>query len=116
MLVTLLLPLSVLAADKSEHHENFTLNDAVQIGNTQLKPGNYKAEWSGNGPTVQVQILQGKKTVATVPAQVVENKQASPYNDVIVKPTTGNTKTIDEIDFANKKEALKLTPAQSSGM
>ncbi|HZQ24439.1 MAG TPA: hypothetical protein VFA89_16745 [Terriglobales bacterium] len=114
--LALLLPLGALAADNGQqHHEKFTLVDSVQVGNTLLQPGDYKAEWNGTGPNVQVEILHGKKTVATVPAQVIEKNQPSPYSDVIVKPN-GNTKTIDEIDFANKKESLKLAQGQSSGM
>jgi hypothetical protein len=108
--ITVLLSLSALAADK--HEGNFTLTETAQVGSTQLPAGDYKAQWSGTGQDVQVQILQHGKTMATVPGKLVENKEASAYNSVTLKPVDGNVKTIDEIDFAKRKEVVLL---QTSG-
>lgn len=47
------------------------LYDSVSVQGKRLTPGTYKVEWTGNGPDVQVTILNGKNTVATVPAKVV---------------------------------------------
>jgi hypothetical protein len=58
--------------------------------------------------------LQGKKTVATTSGKLVNHDQAAPYNAVVLKDATGG-KTINEIDFGNRKEALVLTDAQMSG-
>jgi hypothetical protein len=54
------------------------LYEAVSIQGKQLQPGNYKVEWNGKGPDVQLTILNGKETVATLPAKVVptNNKNA----------------------------------------
>jgi hypothetical protein len=111
--VTMLLSLSALAADK--HEGNFTLTETAQIGSTQLQAGDYKAQWSGTGQDVQVQIIQHGKTLVTVPGKLVDNKEASPYNSVTLKPVSGSEKTVDEIDFANRKEVLVLSQAQTSG-
>lgn len=110
---TMLLSLSAMAADK--HDGKFTLPEAAQIGSTQLHAGDYKAEWTGTGQDVQVQIMQHGKTLATVPGKLVENKEASEYSSVTLKPVEGNVKTIDEIDFANRKEAIVLSQGQPSG-
>jgi len=109
---TMLLSLSAMAADK--HDGKFTLPEAAQIGSTQLHAGDYKAEWTGTGQDVQVQIMQHGKTLATVPGKLVENQEASEYSSVTLKPV-GNVKTIDEIDFANRKEAIVLSQGQPSG-
>lgn len=39
------------------------ISNAVAIGGTRLKPGNYKVEWQGTGPAVQVSFEQNGKTV-----------------------------------------------------
>jgi hypothetical protein len=110
---TFLLTLGALAEQK--HHAGFTLAEDAQVGNTQLKAGDYKAEWTGDGPSVQVQIMKGSKTVATVPAQVVPQKEAVANTDVILKPGDNGTKTVDQIDFAKLKQSLKLG-SENSGM
>jgi len=52
------------------------LDDKVVVDGKPLAPGNYRVEWDGSGPTVQVKLLQGKQAVATIPAHLTE--QASP--------------------------------------
>ncbi len=111
--VTVLLSLSAFAADK--HEGKFTLTEPALVGSTQLPAGDYKAQWSGTGQDVQMQIIQHGKTLVTVPGKLVDNKEAAQYNSVTVKPGSGNLKTVDEIDFANRKDALVLSEAQTSG-
>ncbi|HKS73260.1 MAG TPA: hypothetical protein VJQ82_08685 [Terriglobales bacterium] len=111
--IAMLLPLSALAKDSNEG--KFTISEPVQVGSTQLKPGDYKVQWDGSGDAVQVKILQGKKTVATTSGKLVNREQAAPYNSVILK-NANSGKSINEIDFSNRKEALVLTDnAMSSG-
>ena len=55
---------SALARDNAHLVE---ISNAVEIGGTRLKPGNYKVEWHGTGPAVQVSFEQNGKTVVTVP-------------------------------------------------
>jgi len=52
------------------------LDDKVVVDGKPLEPGNYRIEWDGSGPTVQVKLLQGKLAVATLPARLTE--QATP--------------------------------------
>jgi hypothetical protein len=110
--IAMLLPLGVYAKDSNGG--KFTISESVQVGSTQLKPGDYKVQWDGSGDAVNVKILQGKKTVATTSGKLVNHDQAAPYNAVVLKDATGG-KTINEIDFGNRKEALVLTDAQMSG-
>jgi hypothetical protein len=107
---TLAFLFSTSAFAKAKDEGKMQLTDPAEIGSTQLKPGSYKVEWNGNGKQVQVDIMQHGKTVATVPAKLVEHVQRSPYNAVVTKPGTGNLAQLNEIDFNNRKEALVLQP------
>lgn len=109
--IAMLLPLSAYAKDANEG--KFTIAEPVQVGSTQLKPGDYKVQWDGSGESVNVKILQGKKTVATTSAKLVNHEQAAPYNSVVLK-NASKGKAIDEIDFSKRKEALVLSDAQMS--
>jgi hypothetical protein len=47
--------------------------DVVQIGTTELTPGDYKVEWQGTGPAVKVSFRRNGKTVVTVPGTLKTN-------------------------------------------
>lgn len=110
--IAMLLPLGAFAKDSNEG--KFTISEPVQVGSTQLKPGDYKVQWDGTGSAVSVKIFQGKKTVATTSGKLVNHDQAAPYNAVVLKKANSG-KAIDEIDFGNRKEALVLTEAPMAG-
>ena len=102
-------PLFATAKDRDEG--SFQLTVPVQLGATQLQPGEYKAEWTPSGSHVNVSILQHDKVLATAAGQVIELKHPSPYDDVVLKPMKhGQATTIDEIDFENRTEALRIEP------
>lgn len=98
------LSLSAFAKDKNE--AKFTLNDTATVGSTQLKPGDYKAEWEGTAPNVQVKILKGKDVVATTAAKLEENKATLGADAVTLGPGNGSVKSLDEIDFSHGKQSL----------
>ena len=100
---TLLSSLFALARDKAQHSINFA--DTVQVGNTQLKAGDYKVEWQGAGPSVEVAFLQNGKTVATATAKLQANDHKVAQDDIIVSNTT-DAKALQEIDFARPNETL----------
>lgn len=108
--LTVGLSLSVFAKDKGNQGK-FTLSDTVQLGSTQLKAGEYKVEWEGTGDAVQVKVLQGKNVIATSPAKLVQQSQPA-ATDSVTLGTSGSTKTLEEIDFGNRKESLVFTQGQ----
>src|SRR5579864_9146404 len=65
--------LSLTSFGKDKNEGKFTVWSPVQLGSTELKPGDYKATWEGTGSDVQVKILQGKNVVATTSAKLVDN-------------------------------------------
>jgi hypothetical protein len=80
--------------------------DAVQIGTTELKPGNYKVEWQGTGPAVEVSFRRNGKTVVTVPGTFKTNDDQVTQDAIVTEATGTGTSTLKEIDFAHHKEAL----------
>ena len=97
------LTLTAFAKDKNE--AKFTLSDAAVLGSTQLKAGDYKAQWDGTGPDVQVKIMKGKEVVASAPAKLIDKKNASGANAVTFG--TGNgVRSLNEVDFNSGKQSL----------
>ena len=87
-IVALVLSLSAFAKDS--HSGKFTLSDTVQVGSTQLAPGDYKAEWNGLADNVKIDIIQNGKTVATTEGKIQTLAQRSPYDAVSTKDLPNN--------------------------
>ena len=57
MSAALLLATGAFAATKA----SLELDDPVTLNGTTLKPGDYKVQWEGTGPNVELSITQGKQ-------------------------------------------------------
>jgi len=108
-LLVFVFPLTLLAAGKNSQSVNIA--EEVRVANTQLKPGDYKLEWSGSGPDVQVTFLRNNKAVATVPA-TLEN-QTSPYQAAVETRSENDTKVLQSIVFKN--HVLKFNQSGGTG-
>jgi len=105
--LVLALTTSVFAASDS-HKNSFEISAATQVNGTTLPAGEYTAQWEGSGPAVQVNILQGKKVVATAPAQVVTlDSKASDTHAEVLNGTKGE-RELKALQFAGKKVSLQL--------
>jgi hypothetical protein len=109
--LAVLLASSAFAATKA----NLTLNNPTTINGTQLKAGEYKLEWDGTGPNVEVSVLQGKKVVAKVPAKVVDLPAASQNDAAVVNKNDDGSTSLAGARFQGKKYALDLSQS-SDGM
>ena len=106
-LATLIVLLVTVTFAASKNQGTFTLQDTARVGSTELRPGQYKVEWTaGTGGAVKVEILQRGKTVATAEGKLKDLEAPSPYDAVIVKPVSDNQKSIAEINFSKQKQAL----------
>jgi len=106
-LLLLMFPFYALAASK--HSEQISLISPTQVANTQLKPGDYTAEWTGSGPQVQVKFIKNGKTVATVPATVQTGTE--PYNAAALLTNLPNHTAVLK-DIYSKNMILKFeTPS-----
>jgi len=102
--LALLLATSAFAANKG----SLQVSDPVTVSGKQLAPGAYTVEWEGNGPNVELNILQGKKVVATMPARLIDLNRSADGDSAVVRKNDDGSRTLAEIRFAGKKYALAL--------
>ena len=108
--LAVLLASSAFAANKA----NLSLLNPTTVNGTQLKAGDYKLEWDGSGPNVEVSILQGKKVLAKVPAKVVDLNKAPDNSAAVVNRNEDGSSTLSSVRFAGKKYALDLGQASDA--
>jgi hypothetical protein len=109
--VALMLPLSALAASKNS--SNVEIPDKVMVNGKQIQPGTYKVEWNGTGPNVEVSILQGHKTVAQVPARIVDKTYEQ--QAIVTHQTNSGANVLDQIQLKNKELDLNAPSGENSG-
>jgi hypothetical protein len=102
---------SAFAATKAD----LTLQSSTTINGAKLKPGDYRLEWDGSGPNVEVSIRQGKKVLAKVPAKVVDLNSPSLNNAAVLRMNGDGTSTLAGARFEGKKFALEIGES-SDGM
>jgi len=102
--LALLLASSVLAATKG----SLQLNNPVSVNGTQLKAGDYKLQWEGSGPDVELSIMQGKTVIAKVPAHVVDLDTPAADNAAITRKNGGGSSELAGVRFQGKKFSLQL--------
>jgi hypothetical protein len=113
---SLLLGLAVLLATAAFASNRGSLNlaDSTMVNGQKLAAGDYKVTWDGTGPNVQLNIMQGKKTIATVPAHMVDLKEAASANSAVVHKNDDGSKTLSEIRLSGKKFAFAVGSEQAS--
>ena len=94
---------------------NLQLSNAVTINGTQLKAGDYKVQWEGSGPNVEVSILKGKNVVAKAPARVVELHDAAVNDAAVIHKGDSGSETLAGLRFEGKRLALELGAATDGG-
>ena len=67
-----LLSVSAWASDRMK--ANIQIYNTVNVGSTQLAPGEYQLTWTESGTSAEATFSQGKKVIATVPAQVTQER------------------------------------------
>jgi len=103
--LTCLLGLGGRALARDNAH-SVEISNAVQIGGTELKPGDYKVEWQGTGRAVLVSFQKNGKTVVTVPATLKTDDDLVTQDAIVTEATGAGTSTLKEIDFRHLKQAL----------
>ena len=102
--LALLLASTAFAATKA----SLTLQSPATINGTQLKAGDYKLQWDGSGPTVEVSIMKGKTVVAKVQAKVVDLNTVAQNSAAVVQRNADGSSTLTGARFEGKKIALEL--------
>jgi len=107
-------------AGPATNKKTIHIPEAVLVDGKKLAPGDYKIEWSDSGPNVQVTILQGKTTIATVPGRLVSLNVVQIGTSYSTATTADGSKSLVQISFAGTKSELDLgaasaaAPAQSA--
>jgi len=109
--LALLLASSAFAVTKA----TVNLLSPASVNGTKLKPGEYRLEWDGSGPNVEVSIKQGKTVLAKVPAKLVDMASPADNDAAVVRHNEDGTSTLSEARFAGKKFVLQLGDS-SDGM
>ena len=84
------------------------LDENVTVDGTPLQPGNYRVEWNGNGPDVQVSLLKGNQTVATFPAHLAEQTQPNQADAYGSTDEPNGSKSLTAIYFSGKRYFLQI--------
>jgi hypothetical protein len=107
----LLLASSAFAGTKT----SLELSNPVTVNGTTLKPGDYKVQWEGTGPNVELSIIQGKNVIVKAPAHVVELQTPAAQDAAVTLKSDSGPNTLAGLRFQGKKFALDLGAA-SDGM
>jgi hypothetical protein len=102
--LALLLTSSVFAVTKG----SLQLSNPTTVNGTKLKPGEYKVEWEGSGPAVELSIKQGKNVIAKVPARVVDLNSVAANDAAVTRANGDGTSSLMGVRFSGKKFALEL--------
>jgi len=91
------------------------LNSPNQLNGTAINAGTYKLNYTTSGNTAQVNVIKGKKTIASATGEVVE-LSAAPVNDSVVsKLNPDGSRSMYEIQFAGKKQAIRFNNEPAVG-
>ena len=109
--IALLLALFSLPLFAGTNSQQFLLPSDVWIGDAQLPQGHCKVTWSQpTGSQVQLTITMDHQKTITVPAQLIEGKQA----DIAVQTSVANGVTyVKEFDTKNARFVIQ-EPAQGT--
>jgi len=93
---------------QGENKGKLSLPESVTVEGKQLPPGNYKVQWEGTGPNVEVKILKGKETVATVPARLVAGQTKTLVDSYGATKQPDGTRVLSAIYFGGKNFNLEI--------
>jgi hypothetical protein len=112
MALALLLAAGAFAATKA----NLELDNPVRLNGTTLKPGDYKVQWEGTGPNVELSFTHGKHIVAKASARMVDLPAPAANDAAITVKNDNGPNSLTGLRFHGKKFALDLSGASSDEM
>lgn len=106
----LLLGASLFLATAAFAGEKATVKvyEDVKLNGKTIAPGTYAIEWTGTGDQAQLNIRQGKETIATVPAKLTATKSAPASSGYSTKSEADGSKSLTSVFVAGKKYTLEL--------
>jgi hypothetical protein len=107
---------STSAFAQSENKGKLSVPETITVEGKQVPPGDYKVQWEGTGPNVEVKILKGKETVATAPARIVQAQNKASVDSYGVAKQPDGSRVLSSIYFGGKTLSLEIvqTSAQAN--
>jgi hypothetical protein len=87
------------------------IDKKVTVDGKTLDSGKYTAQWTGDGPNVQVTLLRGKDAVATFAAEIKQEASANPVDAVGTTDGPDGTKQLTSIYPNGKRISIQLAPS-----
>jgi len=110
MALALLMATGAFAASKA----SLEIDDPVTLNGTTLKPGDYRVQWEGTGPKVEVSITQGRHLVAKTTARMVDLATPAANDAAVTIKNDNGPNSLAGIRFHGKRFALDLSGASSA--
>ena len=114
LLVGLALLLATTAFAATANKGSMQLLDPVTVSGKQLPAGEYSVQWDGSGPNVEVNIMKGKKVVATTPARLIDLSQKPARDAAVVRTNDDGSRSLAEIHFGGKAYGLAIGTESAS--
>jgi hypothetical protein len=116
--MTLLLATGASATSKGA----LKLDEAVSVNGTHLAKGEYEVTWDGTGPEIELNVIQSKKVVVTVPARLVQLNHPGSGQGYGTQKEEDGTTSLTSIYFSGKnyelairKESVGTEPTKGTG-
>src|ERR1700759_3897718 len=103
-LAWLLLTINTYAADKGWMH----VSSPLTVAGKQLTSGNYTIRWVGDGPNVELDIMRGKKKLATTMAVEKHLQNVSANNAVTITEEGSGNKKLSQIFLSGKDIVFEI--------
>ena len=109
--VLALLSVSGWANDKMK--ANIEIDQTVHVGSTPLAAGRYKMTWTESGSNDEVTFSQGKKVIATAPAQVTHEPSGYPGPALIINRASNTLTGVQLPKVSLSFNSEKAVPGKS---
>jgi len=113
----LLAATTAVAAPENSGKSSVRLATTVTVNGTQLAPGQYSLKWTTSASGTELQLINSKNAVTTVPAHVVNLDRKSEQSTVDTTRTSNGAAILNAIHLAGKTFAFTINEnsAASSG-
>jgi hypothetical protein len=112
--VTLLVATAAVAAPENSGKSSVQLDSPVNVNGTQLPSGHYNLKWTTTPSGTELQFINSRNAVTTVPAQIVPLDRKESQSSIDTARAEDGSMTLTGIHFSGKNFALAVGATSSS--